>query len=1060
MRKNNLMLIFILMVVFSVVGVKAVGDPYTLIKIDGYSYMPTEVKKGDIVTVRVFANVDSGVVNGGLYKISWDDKAFDLLNEDGKFYQVVKDGIQVTSYYFENENSLTIEYTDGSTYNENDVTFGLFDFRFKVLNNVSDGIYRIYSNYKDSYMNIIPTNSDEEISLGSYGTELKYQVGKQKVISGYTPSEIGNSTYIIGDHLFTRNPVDTSKYDGVLTTEYIMLASKSIASDNKEDMVIYYKNARGNWINAITDETISELPSNFKISYIDMVADYNISGIYTDDDYSAVVTLVQISDKDAIVYINTYTKDIRGIGSVNKGVVTLNVDNTTYTITCNETSISIQTSDTHIGNKTLDKLANYNIGDYYNYNYGISQYLKTPYNGKYTLGDYEIYAVMLYDSTFQIMMKNKNTDKVLFNENVYAFEENNNFSVTLGNILENDAVYNFTIKDDSIVVSSTDDETLNGTYNKEGSFTVEEVLKIFENKGVSYRVTLNIDENNIDSLYINSGETLKDNYYEFNYVNSKEGYNFIEWQLNGETFDINTPITESITLTAVWQNVFVKPVLKVENTNEFYKHGFSINNLSDYCSDDECTSYKIDGYAIYEKDDDDGYSEISVIENLDAYNLMVVANEVKTYAIKVYKNNDDQKVFSELSSDVLIDTTIDNPTIEFVQNEGSEDKYISHENGQYLYRVNVSPSYVYDSSNNSYKIDGYDLFEKDTDDGMGVVIATATVGNDIDFYVNDGEGKIVLARVYANNNGNKVYLATSNELVVTAIKNEPVFTLSSEAGEVDVLQKINLTALSSTIAGSISVSIEDESIVSSNISESDIEKDVPLTIELTGTKVGTTDVEVTFVPSNTTAYNYVTKTYTVTVNKVTPTVTLSKTSDTISSLSNTSFDITSNVAGKVTITKDSNFVNLNSDTFDLSADTPYSVTGVPTSAGNVTLTISYEPNDKDNFESVTKTFDLVINAVSPDLQLSSNSIVIENGDTLKSFSITTTSISGVISITFDDASLVDITSTSFEATGSAQTITIYRKEGKSGSTNAIVTFTPSDPRYKSVSKNLAITVVE
>ena len=1060
MRKNNLMLIFILMVVFSVVGVKAVGDPYTLEKVDGYSYMPTEVKKGDIVTVRVFANVDSGVVNGGLYKISWDDKAFDLLNEDGKFYQVVKDGIQVTSYYFENENSLTIEYTDGSTYNENDVTFGLFDFKFKVLNNVSDGIYRIYSNYKDGFMNFIPTNSDEEIALGSYGTELKYQVGKQKVISGYTPSEIGNSTYIIGDHLFTRNPVDTSKYEGVLTTEYIMLASKSIASDNKEDMVIYYKNARGNWINAITDETISELPSNFKISYIDMVADYNISGIYTDDDYSAVVTLVQISDKDVIVYINTYTKDIRGIGSVNKGVVTLNVDNTTYTITCNETSISVQTSDTHIGNKTLDKLANYNIGDYYNYNYGISQYLKTPYNGKYTLGDYEIYAVMLYDSTFQIMMKNKNTDKVLVNENVYAFEENNTFSVNLSNILENDAVYNFTIKDDSIVVSSTDDETLNGTYNKEGSFTVEEVLKLFENKGVSYRVTLNIDENIIDSLYINSGETLKDNYYEFNYVNSKEGYNFIEWQLNGETFDINTPITESITLTAVWQNEFVKPVLKVENTSEFYKHSFSINNLSDYCSDDECTSYKIDGYAIYEKDDDDGYREISVIENLDAYNLTVVANEVKTYAIKVYKNKDDQKVFSELSSDVLIDTTIDNPTIAFVQNEGSEDKYISHENGQYLYRVNVSPSYVYDSSNNSYKIDGYDLFEKDTDDGMGVVIATATVGNDIDFYVNDGEGKIVLARVYANNNGNKVYLATSNELVVTAIKNEPVFTLSSEAGEVDVLQKINLTALSSTIAGSISVSIEDESIVSSNISESDIEKDVPLTIELTGTKVGTTDVEVTFVPSNTTAYNYVTKTYTVTVNKVTPTVTLSKTSDTISSLSNTSFDITSNVAGKVTITKDNNFVNLNSDTFDLSADTPYSVTGVPTSAGNVTLTISYEPNDKDNFESVTKTFDLVINAVSPDLQLSSNSIVIENGDTLKSFSITTTSISGVISITFDDDSLVDITSTSFEATGSAQTITIYRKEGKSGSTNAIVTFTPSDPRYKSVSKNLAITVVE
>ena len=34
---------------------------------------------------------------------------------------------------------------------------------------------------------------------------------------------------------------------------------------------------------------------------------------------------------------------------------------------------------------------------------------------------------------------------------------------------------------------------------------------------------------------------------------TREGYVFVEWQLNGEAFDFNTPITGDITLTAVWR---------------------------------------------------------------------------------------------------------------------------------------------------------------------------------------------------------------------------------------------------------------------------------------------------------------------------------------------------------------------------------------------------------------------------------------------------------------------------------------------------------------------------
>ena len=77
-------------------------------------------------------------------------------------------------------------------------------------------------------------------------------------------SDISNSTYIIGKHMFTRET--NNEYNGKLSTNYIMLAAKTITSDNLEDMIIYYKNARGTWINALTSEAI-DAPEKFDIEY-------------------------------------------------------------------------------------------------------------------------------------------------------------------------------------------------------------------------------------------------------------------------------------------------------------------------------------------------------------------------------------------------------------------------------------------------------------------------------------------------------------------------------------------------------------------------------------------------------------------------------------------------------------------------------------------------------------------------------------------------------------------------------------------------------------------------
>ncbi len=83
----------------------------------------------------------------------------------------------------------------------------------------------------------------------------------------YYDSTISASTYIIGQYMFTRNKNDI--YNGTLTTRRIMLASKTINGNYESDMIIYYKKPTGDWIEALTGESIS-LPSSFEITNIDL----------------------------------------------------------------------------------------------------------------------------------------------------------------------------------------------------------------------------------------------------------------------------------------------------------------------------------------------------------------------------------------------------------------------------------------------------------------------------------------------------------------------------------------------------------------------------------------------------------------------------------------------------------------------------------------------------------------------------------------------------------------------------------------------------------------------
>jgi len=80
----------------------------------------------------------------------------------------------------------------------------------------------------------------------------------------------------------------------------------------------------------------------------------------------------------------------------------------------------------------------------------------------------------------------------------------------------------------------TSDITLNATWRVLGQFLVS-----FDSDGGT----------SINGQFINEGDTA----IMPNITPTKEGYTFIEWQLDGVKYDFNTPVTKAITLKAKWQ---------------------------------------------------------------------------------------------------------------------------------------------------------------------------------------------------------------------------------------------------------------------------------------------------------------------------------------------------------------------------------------------------------------------------------------------------------------------------------------------------------------------------
>ena len=612
MKKIMTLMMVMVFVLCTAINVKASSwtDIYNTIEKQGsvssniYDTMPTEVRKGDIITVKLIAkNVAGWDLLSGVNFITWDKSAFTLVETNGKNYRVVSDYIIMSRMEVTDGNSAILRYS----WKQEDITENNVDFielDFKVNENVSDGVYKI---------SVIDSDESMQIRVGSdyYSTytlakTLKYQVGTSKISSDWTKSDIENipnDVYIIGSHMFTRTPNLDEDYHGILTTEFIMLGAKSIEGDNKDDMKIYLKNAFGDWKNAITNETITSLPS-YPIKYIDMKPNYLRNGIYSDNDYKNILRLIQINETEAIVTIETPIERIHGIGTINDDVVTFNVRGVNYRITIGDNSVTVSPI-----NKTLQKKTNLLLNDYFNETYAMSNYsgldavtnyLNSEHTGKYTLGNYEIYLLRIGENTANVCVKQSGQEGCIYEGFVTS---NEGYDYTLGSSPTTYAYnHNETFLLDwsnqglNFTCVTGDCSSYEGTYSKAQSLSMDDVFHLWEKNTIQYAVTFN--ENNGSEtavMFIPAGSRLidvTDAYYE----PEKNGAVFARWEANGEAFDPTTPITGAITLDAIYRDLPGAPVIPDEpdytyshDDNQFTYH-IPITLEGDY-----------DGFDIYKE---------------------------------------------------------------------------------------------------------------------------------------------------------------------------------------------------------------------------------------------------------------------------------------------------------------------------------------------------------------------------------------------------------------------------------------------------------------------------
>ncbi len=703
-----------------------------------YNLMPTEVKKGDIVTVHFILNGAAGWnVTYGFSTIGWDKEAFELVETNGKYYTNLNSEVGDFALEVVGDNKVQLSYGFDDIRTSNKIY--LVDLNFKVKKDTREGIYKIYQEFENNAITVELEN-DEYETLQNFTQELKFQVGNVKVTSNYTIEDIeedNRDVYVIGNHMFTRDKID-GVYDGTLFTEYIMLAAKSIESNNKDDMIIYLKNVSGKWKNAINDEDIAEtdLPESFKITYINTQANYLANGLYTDNNEKTILRIIQINEEEAIVTIEDVGERVHGIANMEGNVATLTANGKNYQITLGDDTVTITTTDSYITNKNLTKRTNISVTDYFNDNYadgiydgfgGAAHYINSVHSGEYSNSNYELTVLRVSSNVSRICLREKNTSGCLIGGYAASLYGDGTYYIGL-----DEASYELTYDDEKITIGCEAGASCNsefyGIYNKDKSLTMEDAFHTWEKNEVGLKVMFDPD-NGEDTypLYVTPGQTIMSNPdWEYHYsYHDKEGMVFDKWLLNGEEFDFDTAITEPITLVASYKPLPGTPDLYIVSSTQAHDYFLYENDLFYYHLFIDLDEY--DGYDVFEISDD---SEIPVTTRDGEYYVVSIdTNATKIYMARAYVMSEGEKWYGPESNRIIIHPVKFTVTFDTVGGSQVPSQIIPY--GGYA----IEPDSTSEPLKNGFTFTGWEYegepFEFETTPITGDITITATWENNI-----------------------------------------------------------------------------------------------------------------------------------------------------------------------------------------------------------------------------------------------------------------------------------------------------------------------------------------
>ena len=582
---------------------------------------------------------------------------------------------------------------------------------------------------------------------------IKINVNAKEILS----SDISPRTYIIGAYEFTENTI--------LTTRHIMLASKTIDGNTLNDMIIYYKNPRGKWINGLTGEIV-EVSDKFNIEYVDLIKFLttptleNILG----DETSATLSITSSGyylDSNNLSKISgweLYEKTTDGYSKITEGT------NYNYKVTLNPGETKTFVARVYKLNETLDRV----YSDYSNEVEVTREKLNTPtlandYNDK-TKASLSILGAGYYGSSEETLKEISGWELYEKTTDGYSkITEGTNYTYQMELVPGEAKTFVARVYKDK-----ENGDRIYSEYSNELEVTREklQIPTLANDPSDLSGAHLSMA---VEGYYASGEDALKEITGWELYEKTENGYVTIA---NDSTYSHNVSMDQGTTKTFIarvyyenenvtktyseYSNEVVVTIEKIKvPTLTFSKNNdkMTLSIIAEGTYKDETEQNKITGWELYEK------GETNTLITSDkpyTYEMDIPYGETKTYYARIYivdvYNN---KVYSENSAELVINEKLPTPTL-------SND--YSYTDGAKL--SILTEGYYGSDVEKKNMISGWELYEK-TESGYSIL--TEGTNYTYELAMESGSSKTFVSRVYKNINGEKVYSDYSNEITIERI---------------------------------------------------------------------------------------------------------------------------------------------------------------------------------------------------------------------------------------------------------------------------------------------------